>query len=185
MAFFTHTALCGFLWHILCSVHPIYRVNLLEMCCSTVVFEVETSHRSGKILKQEGKLELASASPWDDRFTRSLLARVRKARINSKDNSQNKKRLHIRLWDQNCLEEAEASRAVWRRVRPPEAPGKDTLQSDELCSVCSRVPAFVSCQPCWGGLWWCSSLWVIYAPLNNPSPIFPISNPNKAHWFTT
>lgn len=47
------------------------------------------------------------------------------------------------------------------------------------CSGYSRFSAFVSYHPCWGGLLWGSCLWVIFAPVNNPSSIFPWASPIK------
>lgn len=55
------------------------------------------------------------------------------------------------------------------RLEQTEPPEKGTVQPVQLFSyaVCSKFPTFVSCHPCWGGLWW-----VISIPVSNPLPIF-------------
>ena len=51
------------------------------------------------------------------------------------------------------------------------------------CAVNCGLSAFMSCHPCWGGLW-CVCLWVSFAPVSNPSPTFLQVTPNKTHWIT-
>ena len=83
------------------------------------------------------------------------------------------KEVELQRPDQLPRSRKKKKRGAWKRVRPTEASRKCTLQPAELpagCAVSSRFPAFVSCHPCWGGLWRCSCLWVVSAPVSDPSP---------------
>lgn len=139
-------ALCGTHSRVHCLrlVHPIYRINL-----STVVFEMKTSHPSGKRLKQEGKLKLASASPRDDRSTRSLPARVTKARTHSEDKCQDKRVGHKSLRAEQVpgrsrSQQAELSARVLDHLRHLEktlqpAGLPSVLQAPSLCGLSATL----------------------------------------------
>lgn len=67
----------------------------------------------------------------------------------------------------NSLEEADSSQAAQKR-----RPGKDVIQHTDLLSNDElRFPDVVSYHLRWGGLQWCSCLWVISFPTSSPSSI--------------
>lgn len=81
-------------------------------------------------------------------------------------------------------EEAEASRAPWKRVRTMGVTWKGHSPACwAACRLVSvlQVPRFRELSPILSGLWWCKHLLVISAPVSN-SPILLLSNPNKTHW---
>ena len=87
-----------------------------------------------------------------------------------------------RLWELlSCLKETQTSPGVWKRFRKTEASGKDTLQPEQLpagCVQCAPGSQFCELSPRLGwAFWWCSCLWVISAPVSDPSIIT-----NKTQW---
>lgn len=75
------------------------------------------------------------------------------------------------------------SQAAWKRLRPTEPPGKDTVQPVKLpadCAVCSRFPALVGSHPCWDWLWWYSCLSHLFTVTLT---YILLSNSNKTQWF--
>jgi hypothetical protein len=66
------------------------------------------------------------------------------------------------------LREAQTSRSTWKRQG----------------SLCAVWWAFVSCHPCWGGLWWCNCIWVTSVAIGNPARTHLLRDHNRGSWFT-
>ena len=69
------------------------------------------------------------------------------------------------------LRRANLIAAVWKEFRPTEAPGKDILQPGEPSRGCVVSPGsqLFELSPMLCGLWWCSWVWVISAPVSYTS----------------
>lgn len=81
---------------------------------------------------------------------------------------------------------SETRPASWEKQKPAEMPERDLDQSHlervpvDLpagCAVCPRFPAFANHPPFQGGLSWYACLWVVLAPVSNPSS-------KSTQWFT-
>lgn len=83
------------------------------------------------------------------------------------------RKLQRKLWQAQLLERSQDDSTTWKRLSSTDPTWKEQASTcSGTCKLCSRSPTFVSCHPCWGGLWWCRCLWVISSPVSNPSLTF-------------
>lgn len=135
--------------------------------CSSFWMEL---HLPGKHFKTEGKQELQGVSETDQihqppppQRKHERLQRV----------TFGYRKLQRKLWQAQLLERSQDDSTTWKRLSSTDPTWKEQASTcSGTCKLCSRSPTFVSCHPCWGGLWWCRCLWVISSPVSNPSLTF-------------
>lgn len=142
-----------------------------------------TLHPPGKLVRTESEqTKAASVGPWTWAepkplppqcyiWIRTAGERLRKAELFRRGSDKvawkkqisqraQKKQRHAQL-----LEEAQTNWTTRKRRLP-------TAEPPAGCLLCSRSLTFMNCHCAGVGFWWCSYVWVISTPENNPSPTF-------------